>query len=272
MRTVYREEFKSLNEFMNTINKRPNNEIMRYSNSSHDGDEFFTKTESYSEAVELMTKGYTDVMKQMKDDIKAKERIMSKYMNMVDRPVPHNAVCGYIPNVPAALQNLPNSMINVARKPMKRKTLAIDYAMHGNCNKSTQYFLDAGTALVSAIDIIERSGIQTKLRVSPKCSCCGDEVTFPTIVIKDYGERYALQKITFPMVHPSMFRRFGFAWLETTPQIKYNGWHDAYGRSMEYNEMVEWIETPKDTYLIDTDWIAKHNNSVEEILKMVEVI
>lgn len=38
----------------------------------------------------------------------------------------------------------------------------------------------------------------------------GNETTFPTVVIKNYGQRFDLQKVCFPLAHPSMLRRIGF--------------------------------------------------------------
>ena len=68
-----------------------------------------------------------------------------------------------------------------------------------------------------------------------------------------------------------MFRRIGFKWLETSPDIGHH--YYAYGCPPSYSEM-ERVLNIKDpaTYLITTDWIDGHKFSVEEILKKFEVI
>lgn len=208
----------------------------------------------------------------LRTDVKQKDKIQSKYQQITNHPIPHTAVIGFIPNVPNAIRNLPNSMISVDRKPQKRKTLQILYSMHGHCGRSQEYFSKSGAALLSAVNLIEKSGIQTKIDLAFMTAESGDEICFPTICIKNFGERYSFQKVSFPLVHPSMFRRIGFKWLETTPDITAHGFCHGYGRPPEYSEVLEAVGKRKDTYYIDSAWINNHDCSVEEILKYFEVI
>ena len=162
-------------------------------------------------------------------------------------------------------------MINMDRKPQKRKTLHILYSIDGNGGRPTEYFAKAGAALLSAIEIVEKGGIQTKIDLNFMAIVNSTETIFPTICIKNYGERYSVQKISFPIAHPSMLRRFGFKWLETSPDILNS--YPNYGQAVAYEELEKAlnISDPK-TYLINTDWIDRNNYSVEQILKKFEVI
>ena len=265
------ENFPSLSSLVITLQQRPNNKIMRAEHSSRESDYGFTQTHSYEEAVQLMQTGYDEAAKMLRDDVKQKSKIQSKYAAMVKHPTPHNAVVGFIPNVPNAIRNIPESMITKDSKPMKRKTLDIIYSMHGSCLRSTEYFKEAGATLLSAVELIEKSGIQTRIDLAFMTAEENDEVSFPTVRIKNYDERYSFQKVSFPLVHPSMFRRIGFKWLETTPQMTQD-FTGGYGHPPKTCILEKNVERRKDSYLIDTAWIHEHFCSVEEILKKFEVI
>ena len=245
---------------------------MHGKDASITNDKSFSGTRSYEEAVKLLQTGYTDAAKMLKENITQKDKIQSKHANMTEHPTPHTAVVGYIPNVPCALMNLPKAMISVDRKPMKRKTLSVMYVVTGSCEKSTEYFSDAGAALLSAINLIEKSGIQTKIDLGFFAGKRSNELAYGTVCIKNYGERYSFQKVSFPLVHPSMFRRIGFKWLETVPDLKETDFRYGYGTPPGHDTLVEQIHLEQNQYLLDTEWIHYHDNSVEEVLKYLEVV
>ena len=269
-RVVY-ENFRSFGEMLSIINSRPNGPHMTNEHASQKKDKKWTGTESYKQACDMLPIGYLEVLKKMEKNIEQQNKLNAKFVAEIERPLPQNDIYGYIPCVPAAIQGLPKSMVNINRKPMKRKTLHVLYSIAGTCDKDTDWFIKSGTALLSAIDIVERGGIQTKIDLNFFGGVDDDQYTFPTITIKNYGERYSPQKISFPLVHPSMFRRIGFKWLETNPDIDHHFW--AYGRTPAYDDLAKALDI-KDpaTYLITTSWIAGRNFSVEEILRKFEVI
>ena len=125
--------------------------------------------------------------------------------------------------------------------------------------------------MLSAIDIIEKSGIQTKIKLCFFPAQEDDELTLPTVMIKNYGERYSIQKISFPIAHPSMFRRIGFKWLETTPDIKRN-FSNGYGHSPGYEVIEKSIKKEPNEYLLSASYIHRVNCSVEKILEKLEMI
>lgn len=275
---VVREDFRSLNQLMEVLQKRPNNQTMRGEHSSREGSKHFTGTESYEEAEKMLVNGYLEILSQLKDDVKAKSKISSKYAEDLAHPIPHTAPVGYCPCVPNAIHGLPNSMISVDRKPMKRKTISILYGIDGNCDKSTEWFTKAGAALLSAIDLIEKSGIQTQIKLCfmPDANRSGykgadTELCFPTVIIKNYGERYSLQKISFPLANPSMMRRIGFKWLETSPDTK-GDYRGGYGHDPDHKRVEESVAMGKNTYYLSTQSIQKMGCDVTKILQKLEVI
>ena len=270
IKIVY-ENFPSLYQLVNTLQQRPNSKIMAGEDSSQSSDYDFTMTHNYNEAIQLMQTGFDDAAKMLRTDVKQKTKIQSKYAALVQHPAPHNAVVGFIPNVPNAIRNIPESMITKDQKPMKRKTLDIIYSMHGSCYRSTGYFEEAGAALLSAVDLIEKSGVQTRIDLAFMTAEQNNEISFPTVRIKNYDERYSFQKVSFPLVHPSMFRRIGFKWLETSPDITQD-FTCGYGHPPDTKTLDANIQKRKDCYFLDTSWIHEVDCSVEEILKKFEVI
>lgn len=284
MNVVY-EEFNDIDELLKTLSTRPNNIIMRDSHSSEKKEDSFSKTKSYEEATDLLKNGYTDILEDVKSAVRRNNKFIYQYQDR-QRKV-KNMPIGFIPNVPNALQNKPDAMINIIHKPKKRKTINIIYAMSGSCSESADVFIKAGAALVSALNLIEISGIQTRLSVSFMASESSygffdfysrktrdedKQFIFPILRIKNYGERFNLTKICFPMAHPSMFRRIGFKYLETCPQLTDSNFANGYGRVPELNEIRKIINTDENTYILNTSFIKENDYDIHRILKELEVV
>lgn len=267
---LVREDFDSISQLLKALNSRPNNEIMRNEYSSHTKDKDFTGTESYDEAIDLLYSGYKDPIPEIKKVLREQKKLMSKVYSSLPHPVPKNHVAGFVPNVPNSLLGLPQSMITVEKENQKRKTLSIIYAFGGSAFQEQEYFIQTGTSLVSAINIIETAGIQTELKLCfIPTEHCG-EIFFPTVKIKSFGERFNLQKICFPMIHPSMFRRIGFRYLETTPLMT-KDFTEGYGYVPSIDSIRELV-TDKDTFVFNTGCIGDMDNPIEQILKEVKVL
>jgi len=269
---VLTEEFEDINSLLRVINSRDNNSVMREENSSRTGSRSFTGSDSYDESVRLIRTGYVDILKDVKEKLTEITR-QNKQFDSGFRPMPRNNIVGYVPNVPNVIRNIPESMINTNIVPQKRKTLSVVYSIEGNCNETTDFFIKTGTILLAAINTIEKSGVQVKLSVAFMTSQQGNETTCPTVVIKNYGQRFDLQKVCFPLAHPSMLRRIGFKWLETTPQITERGFAFGYGRDPNDLKLID--ETfkekfGKNTYVLNTHWIRTNDYSVEKLLNFLD--
>lgn len=268
--SLYREDFGSIYSLLNTINNRENNNFMRNEDSSQEhGNEEWSGTSSYEEAQSLLIHGYEDPIKSIKSNLAKNKKLTSKIYNSIPKPIVQNRVVGFVPNVPNALKGLPESMITLEKLHKKRKTISIIYATGGSCGVESDVLASAGAALVSAINLIELSGVQTELSIGFIPTKETKQVIFPTVKIKSYGERFNLQKICFPMIHPAMFRRIGFKYLETCPGMVENFSH-GYGRPPEL-EVLKTLIKDKNTYVINRAWITEHENDIEEILNIVNL-
>lgn len=233
--SLYREDFGSIYSLLNTINNRENNSFMRNEDSSQEhGNEEWSGTSSYEEAQSLLIHGYEDPIKSIKSNLAKNKKLTSKIYNSIPKPIVQNRVVG----LPNALKGLPDSMITLEKLHKKRKTISIIYATGGSCGVESDVLASAGAALVSAINLIELSGVQTELSIGFMPAKETKQVIFPTVKIKSYGERFNLQKICFPMIHPAMFRRIGFKYLETCPGMVENFSH-GYGRPPELEDSYQ---------------------------------
>lgn len=221
---IIRENFNSIEEMLHELRTRPKNKIMEDANSSQLNGKDFTGTESYEEAEELITTGYTEILDQIKSGLKFDSTEKSKV-------VPENNVYGYVPNVPNAIMNLPKSMIYQKRAPRKITSVNLTYCPTANCGTDSETFVTNGIKILNVVNSLEKNKIRVNLKAALKCSECGDEYVLATVTLKGYREKLNLQKICFPIAHPSMLRRFGFRWLETTKEITYHRWEFGYGSS-----------------------------------------
>lgn len=137
---VITEEFDSINSLLTIINSRENNSVMENEHSSEEGSKSFTGSKSYGEAVKLIRTGYVDILKDVKEKL-AKVSRKNKQFSSFPKSMPKNSVMGYIPNVPNAIRNIPESMINRDTFIQKRKTLSVVYSIEGNCDETTDFLL-----------------------------------------------------------------------------------------------------------------------------------
>lgn len=268
------ESFPTIKHLLDAINTRPQSEYMKGCNSSQkpNDDENWSGTKTYEDAIRLLINGDVEKLQNVKAIIKQNNKILFQNTRKIK-----NMPIGFIPNVPNALQNKPDSMINITKNPQKQKTLRVFYSMDCNCSTESQDILKAGAVLVSALNLIESYGIQTKLSTSIYTGSFGEEIICSMLDIKNYGERFNLQKICFPLINPAIFRRIGFKYLETCPFISTPGFSWGYGAALSdvaFRKRIEEyfqnkIETPK---CITAMGIIENKYDFNYILKTLGII
>lgn len=222
---IIREHFESIHQMLSVIESRTNNSHMIGQNESVETwNEEWYGTKNFDEAKNLFQYGYTDIL----DKIKA-GMAKSNVTQIQNRRRVSNGVVGYAPHVPNAILGLPNSMIRTDSQPQKVKAISIVYCITENCGHKAQEFIDSGVAVLNVINRLELQGIRVNLKIMFYCAKTSSERAFGTVKVKDYREHMDLKKLCFPIAHPSMFRRFGFKWLETVPQMQTNEWRGGYG-------------------------------------------
>ena len=250
------------------LDHRKNNFVMRDRYESADNDFDFTGTYSYEEAKKLYINGYTKILGEVKKNVK--KLVIHYILDNSSRSNVVNEEVGFIPNVPNALMNLPASMIH--RKPCQRKirTIKIMYFMEGNCWMDKNMFKKAGIILLAAIEKKKKQRINIKLEVG----CCAGfgetEIIGCVVKLKNYHERTNIQKLCFPLAHPSFFRRFGFKFIETFPALSDRSFRYGYGHSMELDQIKRCYTFEPNTVILNTLFInLKLNNNVNKLIEYI---
>lgn len=270
---IITEEFESIHKLLKILDKRDNNSIMSSKHSSQEhGDASWYGTKSYSDAIKLFEKGYSDILDDLKTEIKKTEKLQCNNIS-IRKSRPKNAVAGFVPNVPNAIRGLPESMILIDKTPKKIKAIEIIYNMHGCASEDTDFFIKSGAVLLSAINLIEKMGVQVKLTAGFFSARCDDEITFPTVVVKHYNQPLDLLKLCFPLAHPSMFRRIGFKYLETCPELTDRCWSHGYGHTCDLDILKKEIYPDNDKiFLLDNHWIRENDYDVEKVLEYCKIV
>lgn len=259
---IIKEHFKSIDEMIRTIESRPNNDVMHNSNSSQSGSYNFTKTDSYEEAKRLYQFGYKEILPNVKRGIKNQVNVTSS----VNRRQVTTNVIGYAPHVPNAILGLPNSMIMTHKQPQKMKVISICYCITENCGTDAEEFIRSGISVLGVINSLELQGVRVRLRIAFYCAKCDDELTFGTVDLKDYREHLDLQKLCFPVAHPSMFRRIGFKWLETCQGLKNYSWRGGYGQQIRDEQMIKKHFIDENEVFLNLSKTRKFDYDVDKII------
>lgn len=269
------EHYETVKDFVDTIFKRkPNQVFARESLSSIDGSYGFTGTRTLQEALDLMKNGYREPLVKVKQSLD--KAIKSKGFADVPKKRPRNSVVGFVPHVPNSILNLPQSMINIEQTPMKAKVINIKYDMSINAGTDKDVIERAGIAVLNIVNFLELRGFRVNLDCMPFNGEVSNEFASVSIKLKDSRQPLDLLKLTFPLTHPSFFRRLGFRWLETVPELTSDSFASGYGRAIAnktYDEAKEYFmkhtkELTKDTYYFNVN-MAKGANY--DIKKMAEI-
>ena len=236
-----------------------------YSSQKSERSYIWYGTNAYEEAVKLLREGYVEILPRVKSEYKKNVNILSEKFS-ISKSRPIDSFCGGIPNVPNTLLGLPKTMLN--RDPIVRriKTIDIIYSPTGPYRVKPKRFIEAGIALLSAIELIERSRIQIRLISCFASSHIQGEAIIGTVVIKEYSDRLDIQKLCFPLAHPSMLRRIGFKFTETVPGMT-KDFTDGYGMAMDYSQFCSLYKRKPQTVLLTLDLIIQFCHAYRKAVK-----
>ena len=230
MKIIY-EQFDSLGQYLDTIAERkPNQVFSGCSLHSNDRDRAFTLTNSYEEASELARTGYKDGLDKLKE-----ANSKTRHMGSVPKALPATSVVGFAPHVPNAITGVPCSMITTQKVEQKAKVISILYYMGGACHVDAKEFVEAGKNILNVIYTLELQGYRVALNVLTNF-CEDKERALCSVQVKHWRQPSNPLKISYPLIHPSFFRRHGFRWLETQPELTDRGFIIAYGRPLDNTE------------------------------------
>jgi hypothetical protein len=142
------------------------------------------------------------------------------------RPKPFYNVVGGQASVPRYLQGIPTNMVDRKQVPIKSKIIVVNKDVWYPALVSSTDIFEEGVKALQIIQALENKGYRVKLN-----ACFGtlDSTEFigGRVTIKRPEDRFSLQKVAFPLAHPSFLRRILFNWLEHFPTNSHFG---GYGR------------------------------------------
>jgi hypothetical protein len=235
--TVVKEYFKSIYELMDVMDERPVNWAFQEKaargklasiEDETDQRKPWSGAKTYQAAEQIMADGYNEPLEKMKTAL-----LKIGQADQYQRPKPKNSFVGYAPNVPAYLMNLPENMILREKTTPKTKTIHLTYSFCAAAKTSTGEMIEAGINFISLVNSLEKQGYRVKIDAAMIMK--ENRTTAAMIVnLKEYDQQTNLLKLAFPLVHPAMLRRFGFKWLETTPELKEKDFQFGYGKALHF--------------------------------------
>ena len=242
-RKVVYENFKSINDLLSTMEKRPvrnqafNGKDNLASQRISDDERPWSGTNTYDQAMEIMRTGYKDPLEKMK---KAILKIGQK--DKANRPKLKNDFVGFVPHVPHTIMGLPMTMINKEKQAHKANTIHLFYGISTASAISPNDMVKGGINFISLVNSLEKQGYRVKIDILSNFATNKTFSSF-SVNVKEYGQKLNLLKLTFPLVHPSMLRRIAFKWLETNLELKDKDFTMGYGTPlahlMNYDVMKE---------------------------------
>ena len=261
-------EFESLQEFYEYITNTPTNAAFakreafnNLSSHSYRRSEWYG-TESFEEASNMMRDGWTIGAQNLTQKLKLAEtnkEVQNTYKHVL-------SICGYQAIVPLYLNGVPNNMINKKIVPVKKKVITINKALSCSCAVSSETMMEESVKAFQIIKKIEATGIRVNLNllISTGHVCV-------KIKLKSASERLNLSKLAFPLVHPSMFRRLYFRFIEVYPTIP-KSFSFGYGKvpvASDFKAVCGKDEILLPTLLCGSSEDEIQKLSVDELIKML---
>ena len=260
------ESFPTTHEFLRAVMSRPQNN-KTHDNRGREGKNDFCGGLSWDESIDALWNGLPETCKAMQSDLRNFRE--NGINNLGNKSVPRNYYYGSRPNIPAALAGKPKSMRQRQRQPQKVKTIRIVYDQCQNANTSAMTLKQSGTAVLCLVYALEKSGYRVKFDLLPFASQEINECAISLINLKDFRQPLDLLKLSFPITHPAMFRRFGFTWLETVEDL--GPFYDGHGHHIDRETLLERLKDAKvldtNAYLIQIDDCENANFDVRTIAK-----
>lgn len=220
---IYAQKFATMDEFFRFITSAPNNKVFKGEHDSERSGEDFAGTKDFAEAAELFRNGWDAGL----EKITAGEG--GAFSSPAPRALVRNYYVGSCPNVPRAIQGLPDAMRQVYRAPQKQRvvTVMLDMCVSGIMNK--ERYQKVGGYIYQAIKAIEEQGTRVEIitgfsdSISQNRYDAEELIICPEITLKKASETLDAGRLSFALVHIGMFRRLGFKYIETCPCELMNG-------------------------------------------------
>lgn len=245
--------------------------------ASEQGSNEFTMTKNYAESEQLMATGYKDGL----NDLKKINGVKITHASNVRKNIPQTGVVGYAPHVPNAIAGIPQSMIAQKKIEQHAKVVTIVYDGGAHSYVDAERFVKAGRNLLDVVIMLELQGYRVRVDIQD-AFCTNKEKAMCRITVKNHRQPINPLKISYLLLHPSFFRRQGFKWLETTPELTNDTFAEGYGHPLYFQVNSNGASTDeirdylKERGLLDsgtffTNFYEAENHSAEELVKLMGI-
>jgi hypothetical protein len=220
---IYTQKFETMDSFFKFITTAHNNKVFADEHNSDRNCENFAGTKNFSEAAELFRNGWDAGL----EKIKAGKG--GDFASPAPRALVRNYYVGACPNVPRALQGLPDAMRQVYRQPQKQKVMTVFIDMCVSSMLDKDRYQKVGGYIYQAIKAIEEQGTRVEIitgfadSIGTNRRAAEELIICPEITLKKASETLDAGRLSFALVHVGMFRRLCFKYIETCPCELLNG-------------------------------------------------
>ena len=165
-------------------------------------------------------------------------------------------------------------MIATERTPQKIKAVSIIYCSDASGSTPTKEFLKCGAVVLNIINELELKGYRVRLVNEFTGAKRGDEALISRVVLKDWRQPLDLKKITFPLAHSAMCRRFSFRYTETQPELRNSGWRPGYGTSLGMKGYDKVVNTYKkeglltdNEYYLNLQMVKENDYDMQKVME-----
>lgn len=256
-----REDFisylKSARETLTFVNRELASKI--YTNDYKD----WYKTKSFEEALNLFEYGWYEDFDLF---LSQKKKIDKFFPYVAKKKIYQNYVCGSVPNVVNAINNLPLTMRKTFERNVPQKIIKINYNFSYPHYTKKEQVLNNGLLTLSLIDFFDSLGYRVDLNFYSLLKS-GNQILYVDTKFKSSGEKINLQKFYFAFCNPSFLRRLIFRVIESTNGLDAY-WVSTYGLCMRVDEIKEILDIDENNIFINwPDQMGVKGEDVEEDIR-----
>lgn len=235
--------FSSVNDIVKIVRNNRNSGSW-YGGCEETGNEYFYGTSSMDEAIKLAEFGWSEGTERLNREIKISNTGLSRRNEF-------SVVGGHV-SVPRYLNGHPQNMIR--KVAIERRDNIINLVRFSSVTQqiTADEMISSGVKFIQLVQKLESQGYRCNVDVvfASDHNSYGSHIV--RVRIKNSNERLNVAKMSFPMCHPSMFRRFVFKLreIEYGSAVGFRSWNST-GRS-EY--MIKECENKAKPFLDKNDY------------------
>jgi hypothetical protein len=245
-KTIVR-KFNSLSEYDAYLESGETNKIFAGSIglSTYETSGSFEGTKTWEEATNLMMNGDKERHNTLKS-ARQEFRVASN-AGTCSRRTMVRGVAGFMPNVPAAVMNMPQAMFAVRTTRHSARVLDVMYSPTANCNYDASEIDACGMKVAKAVYHTEAKGVRVNLWIV--IGAKNNEKIIVAVRVKTADQYGNLLKAAYPLAHPSFLRRQFLRAEEIDKELTDNGFRGGHGYVMPLDEIKRNMDSNFDVAL-----------------------